>query len=109
MKYKLVSWLVIAAGVVVVVTGVLGWTGALRLNSVVGVRTDWSLSSPEHWESAQTHAGPLVVAAGAVYVAAGAWNLRLGRADTPLGRRWWTLLGGLVLGTAVLLITTFVR
>jgi hypothetical protein len=58
-------------GIALVVLGVLGRTGKLTRQSIVGLRTKATLASDEGWNAAHEAAADWVVGAGAILAAGG--------------------------------------
>ena len=58
-------------GIALVVLGVLGRTGKLTRQSIVGLRTKATLASDEAWNAAHEAAADWVVGAGAILAAGG--------------------------------------
>ena len=58
-------------GVALIVLGVLGRTGKLTRQSIVGLRTKATLASDEAWNAAHEAAADWVVGAGAILTAGG--------------------------------------
>ena len=58
-------------GVALIVLGVLGRTGKLTRQSIVGLRTKATLASDEAWNAAHEAAADWVVGAGAILAAGG--------------------------------------
>ncbi|WP_433303820.1 SdpI family protein [Actinoplanes sp. CA-030573] len=87
---------VIGAGALVALTGVLGLLGRLPRNRVAGVRTSATLRSDRAFEIGNRVAAPLVIAGGAAAVAGGLVALAL-----PDRARTACVLAGVVLLVAL--------
>ena len=61
----------VLGGIALVVLGVLGRTGKLTRQSIVGLRTKATLASDEAWNAAHEAAADWVVGAGAILAAGG--------------------------------------
>jgi uncharacterized membrane protein len=89
---------VVVAGVLVAVSGVLGWAGKLPRNRLAGVRTASTMRSEHAFAVGNRVAGPAVTLGGLASVVAGVLGMLL-----PAGEADGVLLAG-VLVMAVLAI-----
>ena len=89
---------VVVAGVLVAVSGALGWAGKLPRNRLAGVRTSSTMRSERAFVVGNRAAGPAVTLGGLVAVAAGVAGLFL-----PVSDAAGVVLVG-VLGMAVLAV-----
>ncbi|MCU7722571.1 SdpI family protein [Actinoplanes sp. KI2] len=89
---------VVVAGVLVVVSGGLGWAGKLHRNRFAGVRTASTMRSEQAFTVGNRVAGPVVTLGGLAAVVAGVVGLVQGdKADGVV------LAGVLVMGVLVIL------
>lgn len=95
-------------GFVLVAVGLLSWTGRLRRNSLVGIRTFALMSSPQAWERGHRAAGLWIVAAGVVSFGFAVLTWRMGPSSEPPEPRFtigYTLAVLACLGIAVIMAT----
>lgn len=69
------EWVLIGAGVVILVLGVLSQMGKLARNGIAGVRTPTTMRTDETWRASQRAAAPLTIAMGVVLILGGAVSL----------------------------------
>ena len=91
------SLLMLGAGILTIVTGVLSRRRELPRNWILGIRTRSTLKDDEAWHAAHEAAGWFITAAGVIVTITGIVALLLNPSET-------VLLAGTMIGVGVLVI-----